>query len=299
MKVSVVMPAYNPGDYLDLAIESLIAQTYRDWECIVVDDGSKEDLSRVEKMDSRVRLIRQKNKGASIARNVAMLASDGPYIALLDSDDIWYPEKLALQIEVLENNALFGMCHSAHDIINERGEITGGGFGSDIKNYIGLLASNSICASTVVFRRSCLADSGLMDPLLPLNQDFDMWLKIAMHHDIGFVASHQAGYRVHSFNVSSRVQESLNEQFDILRRHIRLAHLAGDVKAEAAAKSNFKPTRSAWGAKAYDRSRSALNQRDFAQARKFLLLSLKLAPTYTLRSLVNYGWQQGAKKFRR
>jgi len=299
MKISVVMPAYNPGDYLYLAIESLLAQTHSDWECIVVDDGSQEDLSRVEKMDSRVRLIRQKNKGASVARNVAMLASDGEYLALLDSDDVWYPEKLALQIEVLENNAHFGMCHSAHDILNERGEITGPGFGRDIQNYVGLLASNLICASTVVFRRSCLAESGLMDPLLRFNHDFDMWLKIAMHHDIGFVPTPQAGYRVHSSNISSNVQESLNEQFDILRSHIRVARLVGDAKAEAAAKSNFKPTRIAWGAKAYDRSRSALNQRDFAQARKYLWLASRLAPVFTLRSLANYGLQQGTKRFRR
>lgn len=299
MKVSVIMPAYNPGDYLDLAIASLIAQTHSDWECIVVDDGSKEDLSRVEKMDSRVRLIRQKNKGASIARNVAMLASDGEYIALLDSDDVWYPEKLARQIEVLENNAHFGMCHSAHDVINERGEITGGGFGRDIQNYLGLLASNSICASTVVFRRSCLAECGLMDPLLPFNQDFDLWLKIAMHHDIGFVDTPLVGYRVHSSNISSNVQESVNEQFDILRSHIRVARLAGNAQAEAAAKSNFKPISTAWGAKAYDRGRVALNQRDLAKARKHLLLSFKLAPAYTFRSIVKYGLQQGAKKFRR
>jgi len=299
MKISVVMPAYNPGDYIELAIESLVAQTHSDWECIVVDDGSKEDLSRVEKMDSRVRLIRQKNKGASVARNVAMLASEGEYLALLDSDDVWYPEKLARQIELLENNAHFGMCHSAHDVINERGEISGPGFGRDIQNYVGLLASNSICASTVVFRRSCLAESGLMDPLLRFNQDFDMWLKIAMHHDIGFVPTPLAGYRVHSSNISSRVQESLDEQFGILRSHIREARLVGNTQAEAAAKSNFKPTRGAWGAKAYDRSRVALGQRDFAQARKYLWLSLRLAPAYTLRSLANYGLQQGTKKFRR
>ncbi len=289
MKFSIVMPAYNPGPYIDLAIESLLAQTHRDWECIVVDDGSKEDLSRVERMDSRVRLIRQSNKGASVARNVAMLASDGPYIALLDADDVWYPEKLALQLELMEQHPEFGMCHTAHEVIDEDGLVTGPGFGGDIKNYVGLLASNLICASTVVIRRTCLAESGLMDPLARLNQDYDMWLKIAMHHDIGFVPKPLAGYRVHSFNISSNVAASVEEQFMILKNHIRIARIEGNRQAERAAISNFKPTRNAWGAKAYDRSRVHFKDGQTAQARKFLLLSFKMAPVYTLRSLAKYG----------
>ena len=106
--VSVVIPAYNSGPYLDGAVQSVIAQTFTDWECIVVDDGSTEDLSRVEKMDPRVRLIRQENRGTAAARNNAILHSVGEFIAFLDHDDRWMPGRLESMVGVIRADPLAG-----------------------------------------------------------------------------------------------------------------------------------------------------------------------------------------------
>ena len=97
--VSIVIPCFNRAEYLRLALSSVCAQTFTDWECIVVDDGSTEDLSFAMDIDPRIRLFRQRNMGISAARNRGIFGSIGSYIAFLDSDDLWMPEKLALQAE--------------------------------------------------------------------------------------------------------------------------------------------------------------------------------------------------------
>src|SRR5438128_1933814 len=97
-RVSVIIPAYDPGPYLEEALQSVIAQTYTDWEAIVVDDGSKQDLSFVAQMHPKIRYIRQDNAGVSAARNRGIAESTGEFIALLDADDLWLPEKLARQV---------------------------------------------------------------------------------------------------------------------------------------------------------------------------------------------------------
>src|SRR5690349_8602684 len=97
-RVSVIMPAYNPGRYLDLAVQSVIDQSFKDWELVIIDDGSTQDISYIAGKHSAIRLIRQDNLGLSIARNVGILSSTGEYIAFLDADDLWQPTKLERQV---------------------------------------------------------------------------------------------------------------------------------------------------------------------------------------------------------
>lgn len=101
--VAVVIPAYNPGPYLRPALDSVIGQTFTDWECVVVDDGSTEDLSWVDGIDKRVRLITKRNQGVSIARNVGVAATTAPWVAFLDSDDLWYPKKIEAQLATVDD----------------------------------------------------------------------------------------------------------------------------------------------------------------------------------------------------
>ena len=92
--VSVVIPAYNPGAFLRIALQSLVAQTYSTWEAFVIEDGSTEDLSYVTRIGVPISLVRQENRGLSAARNAGIERSNGEYVALLDADDVWYPRKL-------------------------------------------------------------------------------------------------------------------------------------------------------------------------------------------------------------
>ena len=106
--VSIVMPAYNVAPYIREAICSALAQTYTDFELIVVDDGSKDDTAAIAKelaeQDARIRLVQQPNRGLAGARNTALRAARGEFFALLDSDDWWEREFLAEQIAILEAN---------------------------------------------------------------------------------------------------------------------------------------------------------------------------------------------------
>ena len=120
--VSIITPMYNAEKYVPQTIESVLLQTYGDWEMIIVDDGSKDSSAEIvadySKKDSRVKLIKQKNGGCASARNNALDNAQGQYICFLDSDDLWEPVFLAEQIKFLkEKNAVF--VYASHKRINE------------------------------------------------------------------------------------------------------------------------------------------------------------------------------------
>ncbi len=103
MKVSVIIPTYNREELLCETINSVLAQTFTDFEIIVIDDGSTDNTEqRVSQFGDRIRYLKQENRGVNAARNRAMSLSKGEYIALLDDDDLWKPNKLALQVDILD-----------------------------------------------------------------------------------------------------------------------------------------------------------------------------------------------------
>ena len=112
--VSVVIPTYNRWPLVAEAIESVLSQTYRDFELIVVDDGSTDGTAgEIAKFGSRLRLLRQPNRGVSAARNLAFGEARGRYLAFLDSDDLWRPKKLAIQTAFMERNPSVAICQTA------------------------------------------------------------------------------------------------------------------------------------------------------------------------------------------
>jgi len=110
MQVSIIMPYYNAAAYIRETVEAIIAQTYKDWELIIVDDCSPapetaEILNQVKCMDNRIKVIRaEKNGGAGLARNIGIKAAQGRYIGFCDSDDWWYPTKLEEQLKFMQDN---------------------------------------------------------------------------------------------------------------------------------------------------------------------------------------------------
>ena len=122
--VSVIMPVYNVEKYLGAAIRSVLAQTFADFELIIVDDGATDGSAAIYLSfdDPRIRVIKQKNRGLAGARNTGIRNARGAYIGLLDSDDLWRPEKLARHIAHLEAHPGVGVSYCASEFINERGE---------------------------------------------------------------------------------------------------------------------------------------------------------------------------------
>lgn len=112
-RVSIVIPAYNAGQYLEETLKSVLASSYDDYEIVVVDDGSTDNTAAVAAaMGPKVRLIRQANQGMSRSRNNAIDSSQSEFIALLDSDDIWHPDKLRLQVAALDESPEVGLCYT-------------------------------------------------------------------------------------------------------------------------------------------------------------------------------------------
>src|SRR5579871_1193688 len=231
--ISVIIPAYNPGRFLEETLQSVIAQTYTDWECVVVDDGSKEDLCWVATRHPQIRLIQQENRGLSIARNRGILATTAEYIAFVDADDLWLPTKLERQLARMEDPAI-GLCHAQFAVIDAEGRRSEIGSPAQFyafETFRDLLRHNCVGVSSVLLRREALAVSGLFDPMLRTAQDHDMWVKITRHYQSAFVPTVEILYRVHGNNLSGDFRLTYEEVMRILRKNLELATRQGDTTA--------------------------------------------------------------------
>ena len=175
--ISVIIPAFNPDRFLTDAVQSLIAQTWRDWEAVVVDDGSRESIEPLIPKDNRIVLVRQENRGSSAARNTGIRHSRGELVAFLDADDIWEPTKLERQFLQLQERPHVVLAHSQMRLIDENGRSGGLGWGGGYTTYSELLDGCGVCTSSVVMRRDILFACGLFDSMLKIAHDYDLWLK--------------------------------------------------------------------------------------------------------------------------
>lgn len=233
--VSVIIPAYNRAALIGESLESVYAQTYEPLEVIVVDDGSTDDLESALSPYLRqgLRLIRHEtNKGAPTARNAGIAEAKGEFIAFLDSDDLWEPDKTKQQVrKIVESGPDTALVYSGIRKIDQDGKLLG--FKNPVKKgsiYLDLLANNWIgSTSTALVRASALSRVGGFDATLRSRQDLDLWLRISREFTIDFVADPLVLYRVHtnriSSNVDSRIQgyESLlSKYFDDIVRHPKI-----------------------------------------------------------------------------
>lgn len=218
-RASVIIPTYNRGKYVCEAIESVLGQTFQDFEVIVVDDGSTDDTrQRIEHYLPRIEYIHQKNAGPAAARNTGIAASKGEYVAFLDSDDLWLPNKLRLQVEFMDSNPQCGMvfadlCRFKGDQIvcpsffreREGQDASGDMFNKLIsEDFFHFLRHIMyfIVTSTVLLRREVFDKVGTFDESLPVTEDYDMWLRIARRYSIGAMDVCLVKYRVHDASLS-------------------------------------------------------------------------------------------------
>ena len=203
-KVSVVIPSYNSSSYIMRAVESALNQTYDNLEVIVADDASTDDTcTLVHKIeDPRVKLIeRTENGGAAAARNSAIHTAKGRYIAFLDSDDYWLPNKLSVQIGKMQEEAASFSCTN-YVIKSRKDEVL---FNVPEKiNYKYLLRGNIIGTSTVVYDTGTLGK--IYMPALPMAEDFATWLNILRQCDAALGIRQPMAYRIRRNNsLSSRI----------------------------------------------------------------------------------------------
>ena len=215
--VSVVIPSYNRAHYLPRAVASVMAQTAPVDEIIIVDDGSTDDTESVVRgLEGPIRYFRKPNGGAASARNLGIREARGPLIALLDTDDVWLPEKNARLVDVLETRPEVVLAHSAAAIIGPDGRPTGAIWGKPA--YDGwvrkkLLFANGVNASSVLVRKGVLEAVGGYDEGFPLLENWELWLRVSRHGEFAYVAEPLVQYRIHDGN-SIRDLERVERAFE-------------------------------------------------------------------------------------
>ena len=217
--VSVIMPAYNSNEFIVMAIESVIAQDYKNWELIIVDDASKDatvnTIQNYIKKDARIKIFRnQTNRGAGYSRNKAIKEAEGEFIAFLDADDLWKPEKLSMQLKFCEeNNAK--IVFSSYERIKENGETLNEIIEAlPFVNYPKLIRSNYIGNLTGMYNAAKIGK--VYHPDIRKRQDWAMWLEVIQKGGTAHgMEESLALYRIRKGSVSENKFEMLSYNFRI------------------------------------------------------------------------------------
>jgi glycosyltransferase involved in cell wall biosynthesis len=240
-KVSVIIPTYNRAELLRSAIESARNQTFKDLEIIVSDDKSTDHTREVVESfkDPRIKyVLNEGKKGPSATRNTAILVSEGEYIAFLDDDDEWLPDKLQRQVELLDYSLsnICGIYSNRLFIDRKSDKILSDDPGTEKHQgnlLYQLMIKSPIHTSTVVIRKSCLDEIGLFDETISYMEDRDMWIRLSMKWDFEYITKPLTKAYVHGFSHLSRNLEG---------------QTAGREKLLERYHDFFKKNKKSWGA---------------------------------------------------
>ncbi|HUN62518.1 MAG TPA: glycosyltransferase family A protein [Candidatus Sulfotelmatobacter sp.] len=265
-RVSVIVPCYNSAQFVGDTLQSIFAQTYHDYEVVLINDGSP-DTPQLEQVlapwMARISYVKTENQGVAAARNNGIRAAKGELIAMLDSDDLWEPNCLEVQVRNLDENPSADIVYPRFTIFEDRGkpDIPGTPSQGEV-TFISLLQDTcSVPNSGVLARRAALERAGLYDPALKGSEDFDLWLRCLksgsriIHHDqvllhyrrrLGSLSSNDAWMCGNAIQVLTRLRTGVqltNEERQVLESAIRryegnkllyegkYAFIAGDISS--------------------------------------------------------------------
>lgn len=225
--VSIITPVYNGEKYISETIESVIKQTYLDWEMIVVDDGSKDGsaaiVRRYAEKESRITLLQQPNGGSASARNNGIRYANGQYIALLDSDDLWDPDFLKSQLALLkEKNTI--CVHGSYKRINENSEeILKAWKAKKEVTYKQMQMTNHIACLTGLYDTSKFGKIYLKEELKSIRDDYAYWLDVVKLAGVSYGNQDVlASYRVISSSTTGKKKKLIKAQFSFYYHYQRL-----------------------------------------------------------------------------
>lgn len=315
-KVSIIMAVFNGSDFLAPAIESALAQTHGDFELIIVDDCSTDRSPEIiahYATDSRVRPVRNdRNQGVAASRNHGLSLATGEWIAFLDQDDIWLPDKLAIQVAALRRHPEAGLMHARYARIDPSGTL--------LERYRGLTAShfanpdaavevrdvfaeiflsNDIQPLTTMIPRTVLDTVGHFDPELPGVDDYELWLRIALRYPVGHIDTIVGYWRAHPAQQSNRghrmltlrlaALERILSRFPEARGRVPGKQLRNRMHGQYAAAANY----SLYHLRDYPAARRLFShalrydRQDFSARVKWLYCALPPAVRGTVRTLKN------------
>jgi glycosyltransferase involved in cell wall biosynthesis len=212
--VSVLMPAFNAEQYVRRAVQSVVDQTFDGWELILADDGSTDATAAAAgaDRDPRIRILSGEHTGLpAAARNRALTAARGRFIAFLDADDEWRPDKLRIQMEVLAGEPVAGLVHTNAEVLRDGAVVSRAATG-DVSlwpDFQRLLEGNCLINSSVLLRRELLERHGAfdVDPVLRGTEDYELWLRLAPLTRYAFLDEPLVLYREHTGGISRRTRE--------------------------------------------------------------------------------------------
>ena len=237
--VSVVMAAKNYARFLPQAVESVFAQTFADWELVIVDDGSTDTTPDAVKPfldDPRVKYVRSDRLGQSRAKNLGIGLTRGEFVAYLDADDAWMPTKLEKQLALFAKPEV-GVVFCRRLLMDETGTVlpakpaAAPPRGRVLPN---MFTQNFVCFSSCVVRRNVFSHVGRFDPQWDLAIDYDLWLRVARHHAFDYVDEELVLYRTGHGNLSKKLSDRVATAMSIMDRAVSRYGL-DDVPAQVIA----------------------------------------------------------------
>lgn len=282
-RVSVIIPAYNHAEWIEETLQSVLNQTFKDWEAIVVDDGSKDRTGDVvRRFEPRIRYVRQENAGVSMARNAGLGLTTAPYVTFLDSDDIWPARNLELLVACLDRNPDAGMAYGGSCRL-KGGQV----YDCSIPSVAGdilipLLKHESIELSigSTLMRRAALEKVKPFDPRFSTSADYDLYLRVAADYPVCSVVEPVLHYRI--------LPASMHRNMRVFERDC-----LGVIDKFFSEGAGLRPELAVLKDEIYARAHytiggSALHERQWAMALRHLPLSARLGPAYFARRV--FGW---------
>lgn len=234
--VSIIIPVHNGARFISETVESVLAQTFTDFELLIVDDGSTDGLNVIVNefiaRDPRIKYIHQENQGVSAARNTGFRSSGGRFIAFLDADDVWLCDNLQVKVERLQSEDT-GLVHSDAIMIDEHSKIIGptlsGMEGNLLDSFLSWDGTQVPGPSSVLMRREVLETVGVFDEDMSTAADKDLFIRVATSFKISRVDRITWYYRIHNDNMHKNLEVM---ERDVLRLYAK-AHDAGLFKSKA------------------------------------------------------------------
>lgn len=226
--ISVVIPTYNNSHYVLAAVNSALQQTYANKEIIVIDDGSNDGTRQILKqltVNEKIRYHYQDNAGLSAARNAGIKLANGTYIALLDADDVWDPEKLSLQVKAFSDHRNSKMIFTDFNTFNDQGlfvmNVCRSKFRHDVAVTFEALytRNNFILPSTVLIHKCVFADCGYFDETLRAVEDYDMWLRVVQKYDVRGMPQNLVNIRHHGTNMTRDLSRMIDSERMVIHKY--------------------------------------------------------------------------------
>ena len=256
--VSIIMPAYNSSRWISDSIQSVFEQNYVQWELLIVDDGSTDNTKNIVKdflNDKRIKYFYQDNYGPAVARNYGISKASGKYLAFLDSDDLWKPNKLELQLNYLKNNPDCCLIHTNYSTFESNTQnskpFRQTPWFSNWDENERLLMFDTIGTLTVLTETQLIKNLGGFNNDLHGTEDWDLWIRVSKEGKISKLNDDTAFYRIHPKGISQSFDKHLIELDKVYNQHVFQSKIQNKIKYAANSVYSFRKAKNYFKKKNY------------------------------------------------